>query len=368
MQVDELEPASGRDEIEEGQLFSKVIRAFASYSTRSLDILNKKRDDFNSIPLNHQRLVPDFHRRMDLIQQRIRANARFLTSIIADQENFLNGESSSGSLSLENHEPLSEADHDKVRSTLRQFVRDWSKDGEDERTSAYTPILKEIESLFAQMPREDRGKIQILVPGAGLGRLAFEIASRGYSCQGNEFSFYMLLGAHFVLNRVVKVEQFDIYPWIHSFSNNLTAEHQLHKVCVPDVITSVIPKQAEFSMIAGDFVEVYNNTEQREQWDVIATCFFIDTAKNILEYLETIHNALKSGGRWINHGPLLYHFEGMKNELSVELNLSEVLEAARKIGFHFDKEPELIKATYASNSKNMLSYVYDSAFFTATKV
>lgn len=39
-----------------------------------------------------------------------------------------------------------------------------------------------------------------------------------------------------------------------------------------------------------------------ESWDVIATCFFIDTAKNIVEYLETIYNALKFGGTWINIG------------------------------------------------------------------
>jgi hypothetical protein len=34
---------------------------------------------------------------------------------------------------------------------------------------------------------------RVLVPGAGLGRLPLEIASRGYACQGNEFSYYMLL-------------------------------------------------------------------------------------------------------------------------------------------------------------------------------
>ncbi|RUS32778.1 hypothetical protein BC938DRAFT_474346, partial [Jimgerdemannia flammicorona] len=32
----------------------------------------------------------------------------------------------------------------------------------------------------------------VLVPGAGLGRLAFDIAKEGFSCQGNEFSFYMV--------------------------------------------------------------------------------------------------------------------------------------------------------------------------------
>jgi carnosine N-methyltransferase len=43
------------------------------------------------------------------------------------------------------------------------------------------------------------------VPGAGLGRLAFEIANRGYSCQGNEFSLFMLLASNFVLNKYVNI-------------------------------------------------------------------------------------------------------------------------------------------------------------------
>ena len=49
--------------------------------------------------------------------------------------------------------------------------------------------------------RCDASGIRVLVPGAGLGRLAFDIAQQGFCCQGNEFSFYMLFTAHFILNR-----------------------------------------------------------------------------------------------------------------------------------------------------------------------
>ena len=45
------------------------------------------------------------------------------------------------------------------------------------------------------------GKVSVLVPGAGLGRLAFDIAQHGYCCQGNEFSVFMLLGSNFILNQ-----------------------------------------------------------------------------------------------------------------------------------------------------------------------
>lgn len=35
---------------------------------------------------------------------------------------------------------------------------------------------------------------------------------------------------------------------------------------------------------------------------MVVTCFFIDTATNILSYIETIHKILKEGGTWINIG------------------------------------------------------------------
>ena len=39
-----------------------------------------------------------------------------------------------------------------------------------------------------------------------------------------------------------------------------------------------------------------------ESWDCVATVFFIDTAHNIVEYIETIWNILKPGGYWVNFG------------------------------------------------------------------
>lgn len=66
-----------------------------------------------------------------------------------------------------------------------------------------------------------------------------------------------------------------------------------------------IPK---FSMGIGNFVEIYGDESERGRWDAVATCFFIDTAPVVMEYVETIHSALRSGGIWTNIGPLLYHW------------------------------------------------------------
>lgn len=45
------------------------------------------------------------------------------------------------------------------------------------------------------------------------------------------------------------------------------------------------------------FCSLYADT-----WDCIATCFFIDTAHNVIDYIDTIWKILKPGGIWINVG------------------------------------------------------------------
>lgn len=59
----------------------------------------------------------------------------------------------------------------------------------------------------------DVSEVKVLVPGAGLGRLAWEIACLGYSCQGNEWSFFMLFSSNFVLNRYKNVTKHTFSFW-----------------------------------------------------------------------------------------------------------------------------------------------------------
>ena len=44
--------------------------------------------------------------------------------------------------------PASSFDMDKVKSTLKQIVRDWSDDGAPERAASYQPVLDEITLQF----------------------------------------------------------------------------------------------------------------------------------------------------------------------------------------------------------------------------
>ncbi|XP_021828289.1 carnosine N-methyltransferase-like [Prunus avium] len=267
--------------------------------------------------------------------------------------------------SLQLHVPL--VDVDKVRCIVRNIVRDWAAEGQKERDQCYKPILEELDSLFADRSKESPPAC--LVPGAGLGRLALEISCLGFISQGNEFSYYMMICSSFILNHSRTAGEWTIYPWIHSNCNSLSDSDQLRPVSVPDIHPASAGITEGFSMCGGDFVEVYNDPNQVGVWDAVVTCFFIDTAHNIVEYIEIISRILKDGGVWINMGPLLYHFAemyGQDDEMSIELSLEDVKRVALHYGFHFEKE-KTIETTYTTNPKSMMQNRYNAAFWTMRK-
>ncbi|CEM10850.1 unnamed protein product [Vitrella brassicaformis CCMP3155] len=254
----------------------------------------------------------------------------------------------------------------KVRSTLRQFVRDWSDEGKAERDAAYGPLLDALdEFLPLQEFVAKHGKApRVLCPGSGLGRLPFEVIRKGYACQGNEFSYFMLLGSNFILNYSVAPRSCAIQPYCLSTCNRFGHDDHLRMILVPDLYPShYIQAGQDFSMCAGEFVEVYS--PQKAQWDSILTCFFIDTAKNILLYIKTIANAIREGGVWANLGPLLYHFAEMPHEVSVELSWEEIRPVIERY-FEIRKE-ERRDAYYTTNQKSMMQVQYHCVYFVGVR-
>lgn len=92
--------------------------------------------------------------------------------------------------------------------------------------------------------------------------------------------------------------------------------------------------------------EVYARPEFQGSFDAVVTCFFIDTAHNILDYLEVIHGVLRPGGIWIHLGPLLWHWaEGSWDELSIELSLADVQQISQLMGFDLLQQ-QFVDAAY----------------------
>ena len=80
----------------------------------------------------------------------------------------------------------------------------------------------------------------MLVPGAGLGRLVFDIAAAGYAAQGNEFSSFMLIASNFLLNRMPPKDTGIFFPWIDNPSNVYKVEEMLRPVRFPDVVPAEV--------------------------------------------------------------------------------------------------------------------------------
>ena len=177
----------------------------------------------------------------------------------------------------------------------------------------------------------------------------------------------MLFASNFLLNKCPSVDGFKIHPYIHEFCNNMTSKDQLKEVSFPDVDASMLPEDAKFSMAAGDFLDVYSGPEYVSSQDCVVTCFFIDCAHNILQFIQIIHQVLKQGGTWINLGPLLYHFSDIKGEDSIEPDYNTLRAVIKDLGFEFLSEKDKMPSSYTQNQSSMLQYSYNSVMFTARK-
>lgn len=158
-------------------------------------------------------------------------------------------------------------------------------------------------------------------------------------------------------------------PYCDSWSHQPTTAELLRQISVPDVVAT--PDRVLH--VEGDFTTAFS--AQHGTYDVIVTLFFIDTARNLLTYFETIHDLLKPGGKWINLGPLLYGSRPM-----IELSIDEIVNLIEEMGFTFlqtddkwgkktleGKEVRGKEARYGLNSRLLTKNSYLAQFWVAEK-
>lgn len=381
---------SGQDDGKESEAEAMmgVIAAFLYYKTYNLESgICRRLQYVDSLSEHHRHIVSSLGiiDKIKEAEKLIRENYKLLLRIVhgsgiipipdpfaQDNSDFKQWYSRFFDARKKSGKPVVKDHHmNKLYSTLKMLVRDWSEEGQQERELTYGPLIDALERGFSQVGFQDRGKLNVLVPGAGLGRLAYEICCRGFSCQGNEFSYFMLLTSNYILNETEEVSQFVIYPYAHHFSNVVKSEYQMRAIKVPDTLPSTMQTSdsVQFSMVAGDFIEVYSRADQKEQWDAIVTCFFMDTANNVLDYLDTMWHAMKPGAIWINLGPLLWHFDNVDGESSIEFTQEEFMNLVAKIGFEVDESQfkDDISLPYTADQKSMLQYTYKSFMCVAKK-
>ncbi|XP_066912263.1 carnosine N-methyltransferase-like [Clytia hemisphaerica] len=340
--------------------FQHVINVFMAYKKFSVVQIERKRKCLLNLPKHHQAMIPTQFERIKDWQEALDTNQSFLSKIVEYTKGMFVNSNLEGS---DDSSPITSDDIDRVRTTIKQCVRDWSIEGAEERNNTYKLITDELIRLFPVVA--NRKHIDILVPGAGLGRLMHDIARLGFCCQGNEFSLYMLFASNYILNTCGSQSMDTILPWLHQTVNVVSNDDQTRGVSIPDINPQDLDGNCNFSMAAGDFLEVYR---EPSCWNVVAMSFFLDTAHNVIEYIERAHYILKPGGYLIHLGPLLYHFAGMEKEQSIELTYDEVKHVMiNHFNFKLIKEELGVKSSYIRNVRSMFTVVYNCAFLVLQK-
>ncbi|PYI27008.1 N2227-domain-containing protein [Aspergillus indologenus CBS 114.80] len=387
---------------EERRVLFAALDSFRQYRrTAHMNTTHRRRQAFYALPSAHWQMLaePPFSilENFNRVDDAIDMNAEIADAILAT------GLSSFGLSPDPNpedprenwHGTANTSDVNKAHSTLRQFYRDWSAEGRAEREVCYDPVLQDLRTEFGARAAAGQ-EIRVLVPGAGLGRLVFDIARAGFSPEGNEISYHQLLASSWVLNHTLGPQKHTLYPFALHFSNLLSREQQLQTVMIPDQHPGTVMAEApgnpegppfgQMSMSAADFVVLYRQPDNREAFDAVATVFFIDTAPNLIRYIETIHHCLKPNGLWINVGPLLWHFEdganrshenshdsqdqGISEPGNVELTEAEVLCLVERMGFVIEqRQPahERPWCGYIQDPNSMLLPLYRPSHWVARK-
>ena len=118
----------------------------------------------------------NYKKKLDDIEELIYRNEALCKSIMANAMAYYGIEKSELDAHIESATKVGrKADKTSVTQTLKHFVRDWAAGGIKERTDAFPCIRSMMEG--PSMPNTDGRPLKALLPGAGLGRLAHEVAS-----------------------------------------------------------------------------------------------------------------------------------------------------------------------------------------------
>ncbi|KAI0629447.1 N2227-domain-containing protein [Trametes polyzona] len=349
----------------------RAAASYAQYAKLSRRELAAMRASYNKMSWAHRHIGYDlgYTKKLARLEDSIGTNAH-VTEAIASlaREEFPEEFPQATWLQPEVHGDIS-----RVRESLKHFVRDWSDEGRVERERTFAPIL----DVLKTVPPENRAQMRVLVPGAGLGRLAWDISGLGFQTTANELSYFMNLAFRFLLSEkyTQQPQQHSLQPFASWFSHQKTTDPLFRSIAFPDVVPRL---SRNLSLAEQDFLSLRapKGEDGTDGYDFIVTLFFIDTSLNAIETVQHIHRLLRPGGKWINLGPLLWTGGG---QAAVELSLEEVLRLAEIVGFSVYGESEdegvqpaverrrMVECEYTADRTAMMRWLYQAAFWVATK-
>lgn len=155
-----------------------VQRAAASYSQYAQlarGELSTMRKSYGRMSWAHRRIGYDlgYTKKLARLEESIEVNALVANAIARLAKDEFPEEVNDAHSSV--LRPPIAGDLGRVRESLKHFVRDWSDEGRKERDKIFGPIL----AVLKEVQHGERARMRVLVPGAGLGRLAWEVSELG---------------------------------------------------------------------------------------------------------------------------------------------------------------------------------------------
>ena len=231
--------------------------------------------------------------------------------------------------------------YDTAQQVITHAARDWTSGSKSCRDATNGWITRAISENSFGMSNDN---IHILVPGSGLCRLAYDIATcdsllkSGHKIcvEANDSSITMAFAAKSVLDLVQKQAVSKLYPFVSDPQRNeIYSAKRFEMQVFPDEkalsayenyfsLKKVCPN---LTYTVGDFSTTYSQEFKRGMYNVIATSFFIDTATNIYQYISIMKHLLRKDEHsiWVNCGPVQWHPCAMLRPTVDELK--DILEA-----------------------------------------
>lgn len=337
----------------------QAVEGYDYYPTSAQWRLEKRRKNFETLPAEHialaNKLPTPWNKKLDTARDLVHTNGKLLRRI--------------GNYGLEHYNLTREQNVDKfegnqdvIEEIMGHIQRDWTPAGQKERDEVYVPI---IDALMKAIPQGGR----VMVPGAGMGRIAHEIAEKGYKVDANEYEYISILASLFLQDPQTTPypNAHTLYPYVLDWAHQLKPTSPFSPVTFPDVV----PSQS-ISWIPGDFLQ---EVKGEGVYDAVVTLFFIDTSENFFDYLQKMYKILKPGGIWINLGREFPFFFSLSlnaqliwigptalkwaHWAKVTPSAAEALDLAELVGFEVDRSSHrTIETGYATRPEFLFRFVY----------
>jgi len=340
---------------------SKPLSVFKDHSNREIErvrrnLVGLSEDDQASLVVPKEEQVKS-------MEDAAKANLDFLEKV---SELVRQGQASMTADSLQLVLQASSSSSKSVQTLLQTFVREWSQEGLEERGTCLERLLGALDGHLgaerAAASNSGSAAPRVLCPGSELGRLPFEVASRGYVCEACEGRPLNFFGAELVRQHGAK-EAHKIHPYALNTCNRWRKGDHVREIPIPEVevSASVFPP-----VQLGEFIRLYDNAGARASFDAVLTAFALDTSVNVFRYVRTVAHVVREGGIWANFGPLAYdtdHDEA--HGQCVELSWEELKFA---VGHFFEiREEDFVDAFHAANAKSMMQIKYSCVYFSAVR-